>query len=115
LESIGFDELASRLRAGDVMVVDVRPRAEFEAGHIAGAFSIPHDELKRRLGELPRHKEVVAYCRGPYCVYADQAVQFLQSKGRRAARLREGFPEWRSAGFPVEMSVGDARAVSARR
>src|SRR4051812_6045921 len=72
LESIDFDELAARVRAGGVVVVDVRPRSEYEAGHIVGAISIPHDEIARRLAELPRGKEVVAYCRGPYCVFADE-------------------------------------------
>jgi rhodanese-related sulfurtransferase/DNA-binding transcriptional ArsR family regulator len=104
LESIGFDELASRVRAGDVVVVDVRPRAEFEAGHISGAISIPHDEVTRRLGELPRSKEVVAYCRGPYCVFADEAVKTLRANRRRALRLEGGFPEWRAAGRAVDRS-----------
>jgi len=102
LESIGFAELASRVRAGEVVVVDVRPRAEYDAGHIAGAISIPHDEVERRLGELPRNKEVVAYCRGPYCVFADEAVAFLRARGYRARRLRQGLPDWRAAGMPVE-------------
>ena len=104
LESIGFNELASRVRAGDVVVVDVRPRPEYDAGHIAGAISIPHDEVKRRLGELPRNKEVVAYCRGPYCVFADDAVKTLRANKRKALRLDGGFPEWRAAGRAVERS-----------
>jgi rhodanese-related sulfurtransferase len=101
LESIGFNELASRVRAGDVVVVDVRPRPEYEAGHIAGAISIPHDEVKRRLSELPRNKEIVAYCRGPYCVFADEAVKTLRSSRRKALRLEGGYPEWRAAGRPI--------------
>lgn len=114
-EPVSMPELLRRARSGDVVILDTRPVTEYEAGHIAGAISVPVADLRRRLKELPRDKHYVAYCRGPYCVYADQAVQFLQSKGRRATRLREGFPEWRSAGLPVEMGVGDARPVSARR
>ena len=95
-------ELLKRVRAADVVILDTRPPGEYEAGHIAGAISVPIDELRRRLRELPKNKEYVAYCRGPYCVYADQAVELLQSKGRRARRLLEGFPEWRAAGLPVE-------------
>jgi rhodanese-related sulfurtransferase/DNA-binding transcriptional ArsR family regulator len=114
-EPVSMQELLRRARSGDVIILDTRPVTEYEAGHIAGALSVPVADLRRRLKELPRDKQFVAYCRGPYCVYADQAVQILHSKGRRATRLREGFPEWRSAGYPVETSVGDARAVSARR
>jgi rhodanese-related sulfurtransferase/DNA-binding transcriptional ArsR family regulator len=114
-EPVSMQELLRRARSGDVVILDTRPVTEYEAGHIAGAISVPVADLRRRLKELPRDKQFVAYCRGPYCVYADQAVRFLQSKGRRATRLREGFPEWRSAGFPVEMSVTDARAGSGRR
>jgi len=119
LESIGFNELASRVRAGDVVVVDVRPRPEYDAGHIAGAISIPHDEVKRRLGELPRNKEVVAYCRGPYCVFADDAVKTLRANKRKALRLDGGLPEWRAAGRAVERSpepeVADAPKRAAKR
>jgi rhodanese-related sulfurtransferase len=104
LESIGLDELAARIRAGDVVVVDVRPRSEYEAAHIAGAISLPHDELERRLGELPRGKEIVAYCRGPYCVFADDAVRTLRANRRKAIRLEGGLPEWRAAGRPIERS-----------
>ncbi|MFV3037783.1 rhodanese-like domain-containing protein, partial [Klebsiella pneumoniae] len=78
-----------------------RPPSEYAAGHIAGAISVPVDELHRRLKELPKSKDYVAYCRGPYCVYADRAVEILRSSGRRARRLVEGFPEWRLAGLPV--------------
>ena len=80
---------------GDVVLVDVRPAEEFEAGHIEGARSIPIEELKRRLDELPRDREVVAYCRGPFCAYAHEAVRTLRAKGRSARRLEEGWPEWR--------------------
>jgi rhodanese-related sulfurtransferase/DNA-binding transcriptional ArsR family regulator len=115
LESIGFDELAARVRAGAVVVVDVRPRSEYEAGHIAGAISIPHDEIARRLAELPRGKAIVAYCRGPYCVFADEAVRTLRSNRRKALRLEGGFPEWRAARRPVERSHAPAVAVRTTR
>ena len=84
-----------------VVIVDTRPSSEYAAGHIAGAISVPVDDLAKRLKELPKGKEYVAYCRGPYCVYADRAVQVLRANGRRARRLVQGFPEWRSAGLPV--------------
>jgi len=115
LESIGFDELAERVRAGTVVVVDVRPRGEYAAGHIAGAISIPHDEVARRLGELPRGKEVVAYCRGPYCVFADEAVKTLQANRRKALRLEGGFPEWRTAGRATERSPEVEASVQPKR
>ena len=81
------------------------PASEYAAGHIAGAISVPVDDLRRRLRQLPKDKEYVAYCRGPYCVYADHAVDILRSKGRLARRLLEGFPEWRAAGFPVHTGL----------
>jgi rhodanese-related sulfurtransferase len=95
VEAIGRDELISRLVDGDVVLVDVRPTEEFEAGHIDGAQSIPIEELKRRLDEIPRDREVVAYCRGPFCAYAHEAVRTLRAEGRSARRLEEGWPEWR--------------------
>jgi rhodanese-related sulfurtransferase len=101
LEAISRAELARRLRRGDVVVLDVRPMAEYDAGHIAGARSIPVRELKRYLREIPKEKDVVAYCRGPYCVYADDAVRELNRRGFRARRLEDGFPEWLRAGLPV--------------
>jgi rhodanese-related sulfurtransferase len=101
VEPVGMDELLKRARSKRVVVLDTRPAGEYVAGHIAGAISVPVDELHRRLKELPKDKEYVAYCRGPYCVYADRAVELLRARGRRARRLVEGFPEWRSAGFPV--------------
>ena len=100
-EAVSFDDLMARLRRGDVVVVDTRPPHEYAAGHIAGAISIPVDQLKRRLSRLPKHDEYVAYCRGPYCVYADRAVELLRKSGRRARRLVGGLPEWRAAGLPV--------------
>jgi rhodanese-related sulfurtransferase len=84
-----------------VVILDTRPASEYIAGHIPGALSIPVDDLQRRLKKLAKGKEYVAYCRGPYCIYADQAVEILRANGRRARRLVEGFPEWRLSGFPV--------------
>ena len=98
VDAIGRDELVARLRRGDVVLVDVRPSEEFEAGHIDGARSIPIDELEQRLAELPADREVVAYCRGPFCAYAHDAVRRLQAAGRPARRLQDGWPEWRLAG-----------------
>jgi rhodanese-related sulfurtransferase/DNA-binding MarR family transcriptional regulator len=101
LRTITRDDLHTRLRDGDVVVLDVRPEAEYAAGHIRGAVSIPIRDLKSRLGDIPDGAEVVAYCRGPYCVYADQAARMLSKEGVTAARLEDGFPEWAAAGFPV--------------
>ena len=105
LEAISRDELAARLRRGDLVVLDVRPESEFRAGHIAGARSVPISELRRNLRALPKDVEVVAYCRGPYCVYADDAVREHNRRGYRAQRLEDGYPEWKQAGLPV--AVGD--------
>jgi rhodanese-related sulfurtransferase/DNA-binding HxlR family transcriptional regulator len=95
VEEIGRDELIARLARGDVVLVDVRPEEEFDAGHIEGARSIPIEELRRRVDELPGDREVVAYCRGPFCAYAHEAVRVLRAEGRDARRLEEGWPEWR--------------------
>jgi rhodanese-related sulfurtransferase/predicted transcriptional regulator len=100
VEAIGRDELRERMRRGDVVLVDVRPGEEYDAGHIDGARSIPIDELDARLAELPIDREVVAYCRGPFCAYAHEAVRRLHSSGREARRLEDGWPEWRLAGGP---------------
>jgi rhodanese-related sulfurtransferase/predicted transcriptional regulator len=105
LDQIGRDELALRLAAGDVVVVDVRPDAEYASGHIAGARSIPIERLAGSLDDLPNGLEVVAYCRGPYCVFADEAVRLLRRRGRRARRLQDGFPEWRLAQLPVDIAA----------
>jgi rhodanese-related sulfurtransferase len=105
LEPVPREELLRRVRAGRTVVVDVRPAGEYRAGHIAGALSIPLDELDERLSELPARKEIVAYCRGPYCVMAYEAVARLRARGRRARRLIDGLPEWRAAGLPVEASA----------
>jgi len=102
LRTITRDDLRVRLRDGDVVVLDVRPEAEYAAGHIRGAISIPITDLKSRLGEIPGGADVVAYCRGPYCVYADEAVRVLNRKGMTAARLEDGFPEWTVDRLPVE-------------
>jgi rhodanese-related sulfurtransferase len=104
-EAVEMDELLKRARSKQVVVLDTRPAKEYAAGHIAGAISVPVDELERRLRQLPKNREYVAYCRGPYCVYADRAIEILRAHGRRAGRLREGFPEWRAAGLPIEISV----------
>jgi rhodanese-related sulfurtransferase len=101
LQTVSREELRRRIEAGDVVVLDVRPDAEFNAGHIAGARSLPLGDIKRRLRELPKGLDIVAYCRGPYCVYADDAVRQLCRSGRRAARLEDGYPEWARAGLPV--------------
>jgi rhodanese-related sulfurtransferase/predicted transcriptional regulator len=95
VEAIGREELVARLARGDVVLVDVRPDEEYAAGHIEGARSIPIDELERRLAELPAGREVVAYCRGPFCAYAHEAVRQLRAAGRTARRLNDGWPEWR--------------------
>jgi rhodanese-related sulfurtransferase len=108
-EPVDMTELLRRARAGEVIVVDARPANEYAAGHIPGALSIPIEDLKQRLQRLPKSKPYVAYCRGPYCVYADQAVAKLRATGRRARRLAVGLPEWRSAGLPVEVGVEPAR------
>lgn len=100
VDAIGRDELIARLRTGDVVLVDVRPSEEYAAGHIEGARSIPIEELEDRLAELPADREIVAYCRGPFCAYAHEAVRRLQTDGRKARRLQEGWPEWRLAGKP---------------
>lgn len=95
VETIGREDLLERLSRGDVVLVDVRPREEFDAGHIEGAHSIPLAELERRLADLPPDREVVAYCRGPFCAYAHEAVRRLNHAGRTARRLEDGWPEWR--------------------
>jgi rhodanese-related sulfurtransferase/predicted transcriptional regulator len=97
VEAIGRDELTKRLRRREVVLVDVRPSEEFEAGHIAGARSIPIEELQDRLAELPADREIVAYCRGPFCAYAHRAVRELRAAGRDARRLEDGWPEWQLA------------------
>jgi len=104
VEQLSAEELAERLERGDAVVLDVRPAAEFRAGHIAGARSAPLPELEAVAARLPKRREVVAYCRGPYCVYADDAVRLLRSRGVKARRLDIGYPEWQRAGLPVELA-----------
>jgi rhodanese-related sulfurtransferase/DNA-binding transcriptional ArsR family regulator len=101
VEPVPMHELLKRARSKQVVVVDARPANEYLSGHIAGAISVPVDDLQQRLKDLPKGQDYVAYCRGPYCVYADQAVALLRAHGRRARRLIDGYPEWRSAGLPV--------------
>ena len=100
-ETVSQAELLARIERGDAVVLDVRPAEEFAAGHIAGAVSVPLEELQERLGELPAEAEIVAYCRGPYCLLASRALEFLREHGFRSGRLEDGFPEWRLAGLPV--------------
>ena len=102
MQTVDASELVRLMRAGEVVVLDVRPPAEFTAGHIASARSIPLKELQKRLRELPKRRQIVAYCRGPYCVLSDEAVVFLKSKGYRVARLDIGLPEWKLLGLPIE-------------
>jgi rhodanese-related sulfurtransferase len=104
VEKLSAKELAQRLERGDVVVLDVRPEAEFRAGHIAGARPAPLPALEELATTLPKRREIVAYCRGPYCVYADDAVRLLRSRGLKARRLDVGYPEWRRAGLPVEIA-----------
>jgi rhodanese-related sulfurtransferase/DNA-binding transcriptional ArsR family regulator len=102
MEPVAAAELLDRSRKGLVTVLDVRPREEYEAGHLPGAVNIPIEQLGRRLGELPKRKEIVAYCRGPWCLMSYEAVELLRRRGRKARRLENGLPEWRLAGLPVE-------------
>ncbi|HKY34895.1 MAG TPA: metalloregulator ArsR/SmtB family transcription factor [Polyangiaceae bacterium] len=104
-EPVVMAELVERARSGNVVIIDTRPPNEYAAGHIAGAISVPIDELQERLKQLPKSKEYVAYCRGPYCAYADRAVELLRANGRRARRLAHGFPEWKASGLPIEAAV----------
>jgi rhodanese-related sulfurtransferase len=101
LEPIDREALVKRVRTGEVVVLDVRPAEEYRAGHVPGALSIPIRELKRRLSELPKSQEIVAYCRGPYCVFSDQAVELLRAQGFQAVRLDEGILDWRARGLRV--------------
>lgn len=101
-QSVTIEELTRKIKAGKVTVLDVRPETEYRNGHIANAISIPHHQLSRRLKELSKRTEIIAYCRGPFCVFADEAVALLTKAGYKAARLEEGFPDWASLGLPVE-------------
>jgi rhodanese-related sulfurtransferase len=112
LEPVGRRELLRRAEEGTAIVLDVRPPEEYRAGHIPGAISVPVEQLGARLAGLPRGREIIAYCRGPYCVMAFDAVKLLRARGRKARRLEDGFPEWRAAGLPV--ATGAAREGEAR-
>lgn len=105
LEPVSHEELLRRLNAGDVLLIDVRPAPEYRAGHLPGAISVPLPDLRARLTELPTDREVIAYCRGPYCFLSAEAVRDLRAFGLRAARLVDGFPEWRAAGHPIEVGA----------
>lgn len=105
-EPVPMADLLKLSRSGKAIILDTRPANEYLAGHIAGAISVPVEEIRQHLKKLPKDKEYVAYCRGPYCIYADQAIEMLRANGRKAKRLEEGFPEWRAAGLPV--AIGSA-------
>jgi rhodanese-related sulfurtransferase/DNA-binding transcriptional ArsR family regulator len=102
LEAVAREELIGRLRQGEVTLLDVRPEDEFALGHLPGALNIPLPELERRLADLPAGHEIVAYCRGPYCVLSFEAVATLRARGFKVRRLEDGYPEWKAAGLPVE-------------
>lgn len=104
LETLTSSELIQKMKEGDVTILDVRPEQEFEKGHIAGALNVPVEKLSEKLDELPADHEIVAYCRGPFCVFADEAVALLSEKGFNARRLDEGFPEWMLEELPAEVS-----------
>jgi rhodanese-related sulfurtransferase len=104
-ETVTNDELLRKLESGNVTVLDVRPEAEYKKGHIAHALSIPIDQLSKRIKELPKGTEIVAYCRGPFCVFADDAVVLLSKAGYKVKRLEDGFPEWQLLELPVEVSL----------
>jgi rhodanese-related sulfurtransferase/predicted transcriptional regulator len=105
LEAVSREDLVSRLRDGLVTVLDVRSQDEFALGHLPGALNIPFAELERRLAELPANREVIAYCRGPYCVLSFEAVAALRMRGYVVHRLEDGYPEWKAAGLPVEAAA----------
>ena len=110
MAAVQSNALLRRVRAGEVTVLDVRPSEEYRAGHIPGALSVPLSELKKRLAELPKNREVVAYCRGPYCVMAIDAVELLRKKGVKAHRMEQGVADWRARGWRVETSTEEARS-----
>lgn len=103
--TVTIDELIEKIDSGKVTILDVRPEAEFRQGHIANAISIPIAELSKRLRELPKRTEIVAYCRGPFCVYADEAISVLLKAGYKASRLDDGFPDWKAMELPIEVSM----------
>jgi len=101
MEPVDREALVARVRSGEATVLDVRPAEEYRAGHIPGALSVPLEELERRLSEVPRDREVVAYCRGPYCVMALEAIEVLRARGFQAVRLEDGIPDWHARGYEV--------------
>lgn len=105
IEPVTANELRDRLETGEVVVLDVRPEEEYRAGHIPGARSVPMDSLEKSLRRLPKGKEIIAYCRGPFCIFADEAVARLRERGFEARRLEVGLPDWESLGLPVEVSA----------
>jgi ArsR family transcriptional regulator len=105
LEPVAANELLTRLRGGDVVILDVRPEDEYGLGHLPGALNIPLRQLEQRLAELPRKQEIIAYCRGPYCVLSFEAVAELRARGFKVRRLENGFPEWKAAGLPIEAAA----------
>jgi rhodanese-related sulfurtransferase len=102
LEAVPAREVLARVRRGLITVLDVRPAEEYAAGHVPGAINVPVDRLEKYLSKLPKRKEVIAYCRGPYCLMSFEAVEKLRKRGFKAKRLQDGYPEWRAAGLPVE-------------
>jgi len=104
-ETVTINGLIEKLDTGKVTLLDVRPESEFKQGHITNSISIPIDELSRRLKELPKRTEIIAYCRGPFCVYADEAVSILTKAGYKATRLEEGFPDWKLQNLPIDVNV----------
>ena len=114
MDPVAGAELLRRVKSGEVTVLDVRPLEEYRAGHIPGAVSMPLGELQTRFKELPKNREVVAYCRGPYCVFAGEAVELLRKKGFRAQRIQEGVADWRSRGWRVEAERAGVRPRGSR-
>jgi rhodanese-related sulfurtransferase len=114
MDAVDQTRLLARVRRGEVTVLDVRPPEEYRAGHLPGAISVPLPELKRRLAEVPRNREVVAYCRGPYCVMAVEAVKLLRARGFSAFRLEDGVPDWRARGLRVEVTAPAGERTTAR-
>ena len=104
-EAVTINELIKKLKSEKVTILDVRPESEFNKGHIANSVSIPIDELAARLKELPKRNQIIAYCRGPFCAFADEAVALLTKAGYKATRLEEGFPDWQLEGLPIEVSM----------
>ena len=105
LEPVAAEELLTRLRQGDVVILDVRPEDEYGLGHLPCALNIPLRQLEQRIAELPREQEIIAYCRGPYCVLSFEAVAELRTRGFKVRRLENGFPEWKAAGLPIEVAA----------